>query len=666
MANKFEIRIGAVDGVTKVANRISRSIQGITAPYANLKKSMKTLGESAGIGKLNEGLGKVADTARTVADRIVSIVPGLTAISGALSLVGIAKLAADWGAFGFSLTKTSRSLGMSTTDLQAWHIAAQKAGVATTEFDSSIATSQNTIRDARWGGNANAMVAIQRMHAQIKMLDATHIDYAATQQSIMAALGRQKDPVVQRNLASSVGMEGLLPMIQRGTYGQDLANARTSGQIMTPAQIKSAEQFEDRIISLKQSLTNLGYSIGNAVTPPLQSFVESMTTFFNDNKAQIVDTIGGAFKQIAEWIKSVDWKGVATDIGNLVTQIGGVKGIAIAIAAITFAGPIGGLLGLTSSLVSLTALTIPAAIKALAQLGAARTAAAAVAEAAVAGGGAAAAGAGAAGVAGAEGVVGAGTAVGAVGAGGIIAGTLGLGALGLGLYGFMNFMKSITPGGHYRPRFDTNAHGYDTGAGQRNAQSTALFSRLESQYKLPSGLLDSVWATESSRGMKLVGPPTKTGEQALGHFQFMKAARDQYGLTDPNDLTASAGAAAHMYSDLLKANGGDLDKALAAYNWGQRNLNESGLAGAPVATQDYISKVESGMGLTRSAPMAGPVADGNHDVQVAALQGGAPQLHVTVNNALPGTKVDARGADGSYMPTKINYSMGNPSYGALP
>ena len=648
MANKFEIRLSAVDGVTKVANRISRSIQGITSPYANLRKSLKTLGESSGVGKLNEGLRTVADTARNVADRIASIVPGLTAIGGALSLVGIGKLAADWGAFGFALTKTSRSLGMSTSDLQAWHIAAQKAGVAASEFDSSIASSQNTIRDARYGKNPEALMLMQRMGVQIAANRDGTIDYLTTQQRLMAAIGRQRSPVTQRNVAGALGMEGLLPMIQRGTYGQDLANARSSGQIMTPAQIKSAEQFEDRIISLKQSLTNLGYSIGNAVTPPLQDFIVSMTSFFNDNKAQIVDTIGGAFKQIAEWVKSVDWKGVASDIGNMVTQIGGVKGIAIAIAAITFAGPIGGLLSLTSSLVSLTAITIPAAIKALAQLGAARTAAAAAAEAAAAGGGAAATGAGA-------------TAAGAVGAGGIIGGTLGLGALGLGVYGFLNFMKSITPGGHFVSRFDNNAHGYTGGAGQRTAQSTALFSRLESQYKLPSGLLDSVWATESSRGVKML-----SDKGAKGHFGFMDKTAAQYGLTNPNDLDASATAAARMYSDLLKANGGDLDKALAAYNWGQGNLNKSGLAGAPAETQDYISKVEAGMGLKRSAPLAAPVAGGDHDAQVAALQGAAPQVSVTVHNALPGTKVDARGADGAYMPTKINYSMGNPSYGALP
>lgn len=640
MANKFEIRIGAVDGVTKVANRISRSIEGITAPYTNLRKSLKTLGDSSGVGKLNDGLSKVADTARNVADRIASIVPGLTAITGALSLVGIGKLAADWGAFGFSLSKTSRSLGMSTSDLQAWHIAAQKAGVAASEFDSSISSSQNTIRDARYGKNPEALMLMQRMGVQIAANRDGTIDYLTTQQRLMAAIGRQRSPVTQRNVAGALGMEGLLPMIQRGTYGQDLANARSSGQIMTPAQIKSAEQFEDRIISLKQSLTNLGYSIGNAVTPPLQNFVESMTSFFNDNKAQIVDTIGGAFKQIAEWIKSVDWKGVATDIGNMVTQIGGVKGIAIAIAAITFAGPIGGLLSLTSSLVSLTAITIPAAIKALAQLGAVRAAATAVA----AEGGAAAAGA-----------------AGAVGVGGIVAGTLGLGALGLGLYGFMKYMKSITPGGHFVSRFDSNAHGYTGGAGQRNAQSTALFSRLESQYRLQSGLLDSVWAAESGRGVNMLSP-----KGAKGHFGFMDPTAAQYGLTDPNDLNASATTAARMYSDLLKANGGDLDKALAAYNWGQGNLNRFGLAGAPEETQGYISKVEAGMGLTRAAPLAAPVAGGDHDAQVAALQGAAPQVSVTVHNALPGTKVDARGADGSYMPTKINYSMGNPSYGALP
>jgi hypothetical protein len=115
-----------------------------------------------------------------------------------------------------------------------------------------------------------------------------------------------------------------------------------------------------------------------------------------------------------------------------------------------------------------------------------------------------------------------------------------------------------------------------------------LFSQLERQHGLPSGLLDAVWAKESARGKQMRSPVG-----AMGHFQFMPATAKEYGLTNPDDLTQSAGAAAKMYGNLLKQYGGDLPKALAAYNWGSGNLERKGLDRAPAETRDYIATISS-------------------------------------------------------------------------
>lgn len=118
--------------------------------------------------------------------------------------------------------------------------------------------------------------------------------------------------------------------------------------------------------------------------------------------------------------------------------------------------------------------------------------------------------------------------------------------------------------------------------------SNELFKLLEQKHSLPGGLLDAVWAQESGRGKNMRSP---VGAQ--GHFQFMPATAKQYNLTNPDDLTQSAGAAAQMYGDLLKKYGGDLPKALAAYNWGQGNVDRQGIDKAPAETRGYIDKISS-------------------------------------------------------------------------
>lgn len=117
-----------------------------------------------------------------------------------------------------------------------------------------------------------------------------------------------------------------------------------------------------------------------------------------------------------------------------------------------------------------------------------------------------------------------------------------------------------------------------------------LFAKLEGQYGLPSGLLDSVWNAESGRGRAMLSP-----KGAQGHFQFMPATAQQYGLQDPSDLTQSATAAARMLSDLMKQTGGDVNKALAGYNWGIGNVQRKGIEAAPAETRNYIAKVTGNM-----------------------------------------------------------------------
>ena len=125
--------------------------------------------------------------------------------------------------------------------------------------------------------------------------------------------------------------------------------------------------------------------------------------------------------------------------------------------------------------------------------------------------------------------------------------------------------------------------------------SNELFNLLEQKHSLPAGLLDAVWATESGRGKNMLSPAG-----ARGHFQFMPATAKQYNLSNPDDLTQSATAAAQMYGELLKKYGGDLPKALAAYNWGQGNVDRQGMDKAPAETRGYIQKI-----TTKVQPMAG-------------------------------------------------------------
>ncbi|WP_373555479.1 lytic transglycosylase domain-containing protein [Klebsiella variicola subsp. variicola] len=155
--------------------------------------------------------------------------------------------------------------------------------------------------------------------------------------------------------------------------------------------------------------------------------------------------------------------------------------------------------------------------------------------------------------------------------------------------------SSLEPSiGGYQPNVPLNAQAARLGAkGRAFLQAMAgEFGALEGKYGLPAGLLSSVAGTESGGDPFAVSP-----KGAKGPFQFMDGTARDLGLKgmDVYDPHKSADAAARYLRYLLDATGGDLEKALASYNWGLGNVQKKGMDNLPSKTRNYVPKVMAGM-----------------------------------------------------------------------
>lgn len=163
----------------------------------------------------------------------------------------------------------------------------------------------------------------------------------------------------------------------------------------------------------------------------------------------------------------------------------------------------------------------------------------------------------------------------------------------------------------YQPNVPLNAQAARLGAkGRAFLQAMAgEFGALEGKYGLPAGLLSSVAGTESGGDAFAVSP-----KGAKGPFQFMDGTARDLGLKgmDVYDPHKSADAAARYLRYLLDATGGDLEKALASYNWGLGNVQKKGMDNLPSETRNYVPKVMAGMrpGAGMAVDRAMPVQSG--------------------------------------------------------
>lgn len=155
--------------------------------------------------------------------------------------------------------------------------------------------------------------------------------------------------------------------------------------------------------------------------------------------------------------------------------------------------------------------------------------------------------------------------------------------------------SSLEPSiGGYQPNVPLNAQAARLGAkGKAFLQAMAgELGSLEGKYGLPAGLLSSVAATESGGD-----PFAESKAGAKGLFQFMPGTAKDMGLKgrDVFDPHKSADVAARYLRYLLDATGGDLEKALASYNWGLGNVQKKGMDNLPSETRNYVPKVMAGM-----------------------------------------------------------------------
>lgn len=665
MANELAFRISAIDNASKVGNKVGDSFSRIGDRAARMSGRLTSIGKkgATALGKITSGLNSISQGARTAADRISSIIPGMSALVGLAGAAGVGALAQRWGDLGSSLQRTSRQLGMSTRGLQAWHYAAKRAGVTAEQFDQSMLSSQNTIREAAFGANPQAMMLMQRLGVRISRGKDGQIDYERTQHDILTALGKIKNPAGQRTAADALGMGALLPLIQRGTFDADRAEAGKRGYIVGDEAIERATAFQDKINGLKASTGALANTIGDKLIPVLTPMIEKLTVWLDENRVNIADRLAEAVGKLTSWINSIDWGAWYDRMNKIADVFGGWGNVLTSIVAIKFAATMADWgISLATLVGSLTA---------------AKAAAAALN--ATAGG---VAGAGAAGAAGAGAAA----------------------ARAPWLARFLN-PYALGAGALFYSK-DLNAGEDATLASARRRQGQSYLTPGEYApggtsdpkiLEITQKFVDMGWTKEQAAGIaanilqESGGNPYSVGDggKAYGIGQWHPDRQEDFKRVFKRDIRESTlddqlkffdwelrnGPGQQRVAGDLLARATDAKRAAAIVSqYHERPADVEGekyrrgimaerIFGAmngdgPHAAQLNSAPTSAATGAPRMGN--GPGFDGLKDALDASLQKLTLQVNVS---APPGTRVDATSGDGRGMSTRVNYSMG---LGAMP
>lgn len=218
----FSVTIAAVDAASAKIDAINKRIAAMRAPVERVQKAVAKFADVTGLNALGKGFGEIGRRSLDAFRSVSRIVEPLAAITSALSVAGMARLAFAWGEFGEKLSIASQRIDISTGRLQSLQGGARLAGASAEAMTSGLRTLGDTLTDAVAGRAPEAVVMMNTLG--IAWRDAT--GHARSVTDVLPELADRiaaiKSPALQARVATApLGAAGeqLLPYLRRGRQG---------------------------------------------------------------------------------------------------------------------------------------------------------------------------------------------------------------------------------------------------------------------------------------------------------------------------------------------------------------------------------------------------------------------------------------------------------------
>jgi hypothetical protein len=366
--NELKIVISAVDKATAVVRKVNDSISKSLRPVTEVQRSLKMLSREAGLDRMGKSLVQVSRAAADVATKVGSIVAPLTAVVGIGSIAAVGALAKKWGDYGSEILRSADSIGMSTSELQAYRGAAEMADVSAEALTGNMKALGDTLQDLDNGRNNPAKFLLNRLGITLRKNAEGAIDTGKAFQDLAGRIAVIKVPQTRSLIARTFGLEESLPLLRQGPAAINRlmdSYTKTVGIMEGPA-LHAAHEYHMSMTRMGQTIEMVRNTIGSALLPILQPMIDRVAAWAAANQDLIATRVAEFVDGIAKAVQSIDWNAIVAGVSSFVdgvrsavAWVGGWK-TALMIVAAVMAGPlIASVFNLVAATLNLTRAAAP-------------------------------------------------------------------------------------------------------------------------------------------------------------------------------------------------------------------------------------------------------------------------------------------------------------------
>lgn len=321
------------------------SIKTVISAQDKLSSPLKQISASA-VATARGATDKIGEGAKEATGHFFSLGGAITgalgALAGAASIAGVAGMVKGYVESTAELYRLSEQLQISGQSLREFGYVAAFAHVPTETFTASLEFLAKGVGQAQ-GGYGKLVKALSRqpngrvLLEQLKAAKGTEEAFELA----TAAVDKIKNPMQKAALATALFGSNAKDMIRFAKGGVDAidkmrAQARQDIGVLSPQQLRDAEDFERKLLRLSYQFKSMGGVIARELMPALTPLIDGFRGWAQEMRPIVKAELAAWAKKAADALKAFDWKGAidgAKWLGEKIAwahdKIGGFKGEAI-------------------------------------------------------------------------------------------------------------------------------------------------------------------------------------------------------------------------------------------------------------------------------------------------------------------------------------------------